>query len=646
MAQVHAGTCGGDMERSQRDVKGKTKRKRRRRCKGKERGNVLSTLINPISHCDAGVSSAEDADNSSTSSLEVKENRDDGGQLDGQLLRRYRPSAFCTAFPKRGPRAPKRKRLHQSHPTCKRAAWAAARKNALVQLNELRPGPRYEVASKTGPPHAPVFSVAVEVSGFRFEGRGPTKKQAKMRAAELALRSFVQFPNASQVHASPPRPTGAPSDFTVDQLEPPGAFLGEFELRESCDLPHRNAAKKELFSSVYGHRRVVRLALDFTSSRPKRRPAGAAVPERLSPVALLSELRPGIRYTCLTERVHGRPARSFVMVVRLEGRVFEGCGHSKRSAKARAAGAALQSVYGIGLGPERKVTGLQHQLPQFFAESIFQLVEEKYSELRHGRSSTSPYARHKGLAAVVMTRGFDLRSSRVVSLATGTKCRDSDGVGDREGTLSDCHAEVLSRRALVRFLYAQLELLLCEPADCEEQSIFVSNTAGGGFRLRDGVFFHMYASSSPCGDARLNCPHETTAAYPSRRFHCHLRVKVDGGEGTLPITARGANQNPQPLVTMSCTDKIAKWSVVGLQGALLSHLVEPVYLHSLTVGTLSHTGHLGRAVARRLAPVRRLPFPYRRQKLLLGCTSNMVPTSLVVRLQANKLPITHAATVL
>lgn len=85
---------------------------------------------------------------------------------------------------------------------------------------------------------------------------------------------------------------------------------------------------------------------------------------------------------------------------------------------------------------------------------------------------------------------------------------------------------------------------------------------------------------------------------------------------------------------------------MGLQGALLSHLVEPVYLHSLTVGTLSHTGHLGRAVARRLAPVRRLPFPYRRQKLLLGCTSNMVPTSLVVTLQAHKLPITHAATVL
>lgn len=46
-----------------------------------------------------------------------------------------------------------------------------------------------------------------------------------------------------------------------------------------------------------------------------------------------------------------------------------------------------------------------------------------------------------------------------MSLATGTKCLDWADVSDRGGTLGDCHAEVLSRRALLRFLYAQLELL-------------------------------------------------------------------------------------------------------------------------------------------------------------------------------------------
>uniref|UniRef100_A0A8C9ZYR1 Adenosine deaminase RNA specific B2 (inactive) n=1 Tax=Sander lucioperca TaxID=283035 RepID=A0A8C9ZYR1_SANLU len=581
-----------------------------------------------------------------TSSLEVKENEDDKSQVDCDLLRKYHPSTFCTNFPKRGPRALKRKQpladgkdhlLYQSHLTCKRAAWAVAQKNALVQLNELRPGLRYEIMSKTGPLHAPVFSVGVEVNGFHFEGRGPTKKQAKMRAAELALRSFIQFPNASQAHASMGNFTSTPADFTADKLDIPDAFLKEFEpsLFENCDLLHCNTAKNEVFYSIYNHRRLVRLTLDFFSTNPKRRALSSSLLGRLSPVALLNELRPGLRYMCLTERIHGRPMRRFVMVVRVEGRVFEGCGYSKRLAKAQAAAAALQSIYNVTLGPERKVMGLhgskaKHQLPQFFAEAIFHLVREKYSELTDGCFSTSSQARHKVLAGIVMTRGFDLRSAQVVSLATGTKCLDSDNVSDHGGTLSDCHAEVVSRRALVRFLYAQLELLLRE-----EQSIFVPNKGGGGFRLQDGVLFHMYVSSSPCGDARLNCPYETTASHqihPSRRFHCHLRVKVDGGEGTLPITAPMANMNwtgvaqGKPPVTMSCTDKMAKWSVVGLQGALLSHLVEPVYLHSLTVGTLNHTGHLSRAMARRLTPVKNLLFPYRRQQLLLGCSSEVRPT--------------------
>lgn len=43
-----------------------------------------------------------------------------------------------------------------------------------------------------------------------------------------------------------------------------------------------------------------------------------------------------------------------------------------------------------------------------------------------------------------------------------------------------------------------------------ERSIFV-RLKEGGYRLKDNVLFHLYVSASPCGDARLNSPHELTA---------------------------------------------------------------------------------------------------------------------------------------
>jgi len=96
----------------------------------------------------------------------------------------------------------------------------------------------------------------------------------------------------------------------------------------------------------------------------------------------------------------------------------------------------------------------------------------------------------------------DLNSAEVICLATGTKCLSGNYLSLSGESLHDCHAEILTRRCLLKFFYKELmESVKGLP------SIFVPVFIADGkkckFKLAEDLAFHLYINTAPCGEARV-----------------------------------------------------------------------------------------------------------------------------------------------
>ncbi|XP_022521071.1 double-stranded RNA-specific editase 1a isoform X2 [Astyanax mexicanus] len=508
-------------------------------------------------------------------------------------------------------------------------------KNALMQLNEIKPGLQYKLLSQTGPVHAPVFAMTVEVNGQLFEGNGPTKKKAKLNAAEKALRSFVQFPNASEAHLAMGRTLTINTDFTSDQDDFPDTLFNGFETPVPPEDPFcLNSSPNKPLSAL--NKGQLPVPLTQATLLPNTTPVLTAPPigHGKNAVMILNELRPGLKYEFVAESGESH-AKNFVMAVTVDTQVFQGSGRNKKLAKARAAQAALSGLFNMQLDqtPSRQPIprdGLQLHLPQVLADAVSRLVVEKFSELTD--NFTSPHARRKVLAGVVMTTGTDVKDAQVICVSTGTKCINGEYMSDRGLALNDCHAEIITRRSLIRFLYSQLEYFLSNNPEDHARSVF-RQCETHGYQLKESVQFHLYISTSPCGDARIFSPHEAAVEdqgdrHPNRKARGQLRTKIESGEGTIPVRTSNTIQTwdgvlqGERLLTMSCSDKIARWNVVGVQGSLMSYFSGPIYFSSIILGSLYHADHLSRAMYQRISDIEELPQPFNLNRPLLSGISN------------------------
>ncbi|XP_053857199.1 double-stranded RNA-specific adenosine deaminase [Vidua macroura] len=436
----------------------------------------------------------------------------------------------------------------------------------------------FQLLSQEGPPHDPRFSYCVKMGDQIFPAVvGNSKKGAKQMAAEVAVKILS---GESVPHVLPEQPVPSHhSDQSMHNIATP---------EESKVVKTKGVGELIKYLNV----NPVSGLLEYARSN-----------------GFAAEFK-------LIDQSGPPHDPKFVYQAKVGGRWFPAVtAHNKKQGKQEAADAALRVLIGESEKTERMEGMSVTELPvsgSTLHDQLAMLSHQRFNSLT-ARVQHSLLGR-KILAAIIMRRG-DKGLGVVVSIGTGNRCVKGEELSLKGETVNDCHAEIISRRGFVRFLYS--ELMKYDPSNpsSTEESIF-EQAGGKKLKIKSSVTFHLYISTAPCGDGALfdkSCSdqanevgqpqHQPLFENPKQG---KLRTKVENGEGTIPVESSDivptwdGIQHGERLRTMSCSDKILRWNILGLQGALLSHFLEPVYLHSVTLGYLYSQGHLTRAICCRM----------------------------------------------
>lgn len=204
-----------------------------------------------------------------------------------------------------------------------------------------------------------------------------------------------------------------------------------------------------------------------------------------------------------------------------------------------------------------------------------------------------PHAQWTVLAAVVVTAPD--ADDKVISVATGTKCSPATRLSPRGESVHDCHAEVLARRAALRWLLSEALRL----RDTHSSHWLVA-TPDGRCTLRQDARLSLYVSALPCGDASTRtlaalqdpaaAARMSSAFFPELAPGAASRGRDDYARLGVLRTKPGRADSP-PTRCMACSDKLARWAALGVQGALGARVLAPVYLSSVIVGDVPPVLH-------------------------------------------------------
>uniref|UniRef100_A0A1L8DGZ3 tRNA-specific adenosine deaminase 1 n=1 Tax=Nyssomyia neivai TaxID=330878 RepID=A0A1L8DGZ3_9DIPT len=172
----------------------------------------------------------------------------------------------------------------------------------------------------------------------------------------------------------------------------------------------------------------------------------------------------------------------------------------------------------------------------------------------------------------------------VVAMGTGTKCIGADLMCESGDIVNDSHAEIVTRRAFVRYLMEQMTFALETKV-----SVFDFDAVTKKFTMKCGNKFHFFTTHSPCGDAsifslEISEPPAKRRKDTQEGFTGGKLIGIPMGDPMEQIVGCVRTKPGRGTATLSasCSDKMARWCILGLQGGLLMNaLTAPIYLDTV-----------------------------------------------------------------